>query len=179
MILQICIKQLKRDCQVVFLDYIDSRSYQQQTVYENEQAFRKIRINQSAFKDCSQRNQTIEIFGFKSSVPFAIAPTGLAVMFWPKGEIALALAAEKLDIAYTMSTMAICSLETVAKEANNHFWFQLYLMKARGFTKSLLERAKACGCQTIFVNADLPVSGIRIVICVMVYQFLLNLELGI
>ncbi|MXF35061.1 alpha-hydroxy acid oxidase [Francisella tularensis] len=154
-------KAAKKRLPRVFLDYIDSGSYQQQTVYENEQAFRKIRINQSAFKDCSQRNQTIEIFGFKSSVPFAIALTGLAGMFWPKGEIALALAAEKLDIAYTMSTMAICSLETVAKEANNHFWFQLYLMKDRGFTKSLLERAKACGCQTIFVNADLPVSGIR------------------
>ncbi|MDE4955423.1 alpha-hydroxy-acid oxidizing protein, partial [Francisella tularensis] len=79
-----------------------------------EQAFRKIRINQSAFKDCSQRNQTIQIFGFKSSVPFEIALTGLAGMFWPKGEIALALSAEKLDIAYTMSTMANCSLETVA-----------------------------------------------------------------
>ncbi|MDE4955234.1 alpha-hydroxy-acid oxidizing protein, partial [Francisella tularensis] len=75
----------------VFLDYIDSGSYQQKTVYENEQAFRKIRINQSAFKDGSQRNQTIEIFGFKSSVPFAISLTGLAGMFWPKGEIALAL----------------------------------------------------------------------------------------
>ncbi|MDE5009134.1 alpha-hydroxy-acid oxidizing protein, partial [Francisella tularensis] len=79
----------------VFLDYIDSGSYQQQTLYENEQSFRKIIINQSAFNDCSQRNQTIEIFGFKSSLPFAIALTGLAGMFWPKVEIALALAAEK------------------------------------------------------------------------------------
>ncbi|MDE4992465.1 alpha-hydroxy-acid oxidizing protein, partial [Francisella tularensis] len=83
--------------------------------------------------------------------------TVLAGIFWPICEIALALAADKLDIAYTMSTMAICSLETLSKEANNHFWFQLYLRKDRGFTKSLLERAKACGCQTIFVKADLPV----------------------
>ncbi|APC91738.1 MULTISPECIES: alpha-hydroxy acid oxidase [Francisella] len=145
----------------VFLDYIDSGSYQQQTVYENEQAFKKIRINQSAFKDCSKRNQSKQIFDFNSSVPFAIAPTGMAGMFWPKGEIALAQIAEKVSIPYVFSTMAICSLETVRKEVNNPFWFQLYLMKDRGFTKSLVERAKLAGCKTIFVNADLPVNGIR------------------
>jgi len=94
-------------------------------------------------------------------MPVAIAPTGLTGMQWANGEMLGAIAAEKFGIPFTLSTMSICSIEDVASVTTKPFWFQLYVMRDRGFVKSMIDRAKAAKCSALVLTLDLQILGQR------------------
>jgi L-lactate dehydrogenase (cytochrome) len=111
--------------------------------------------------DVSQRNLGTTIIGEKVSLPLALAPIGLCGMQHGDGEILACRAAQAAGIPFTLSTMSICSIEDVAQAVDKPFWFQLYVMKDRGFIKALIERAAAAKCSALVLTVDLQVLGQR------------------
>jgi L-lactate dehydrogenase (cytochrome) len=101
------------------------------------------------------------MLGQEVSMPVALAPVGLAGLNWADGEILAARAAQRFGVPFTLSTMSICSIEDVAGAVEKPFWFQLYVMRDRGFAASLIERAKAAGCSALVLTLDLQVQGQR------------------
>jgi L-lactate dehydrogenase (cytochrome) len=91
----------------------------------------------------------------------ALAPVGLTGLNWADGEMLAARAAERFGVPFTLSTMSICSIEDVASVVKKPFWFQLYVMRDRGFSASLVERAKAAGCSALMLTLDLQIQGQR------------------
>jgi L-lactate dehydrogenase (cytochrome) len=91
----------------------------------------------------------------------ALAPVGLTGLNWADGEILAARAADRFGVPYTLSTMSICSIEDVAQGLGKPFWFQLYVMRDRGFAASLIERAKAAKCSALVLTLDLQIQGQR------------------
>jgi L-lactate dehydrogenase (cytochrome) len=144
-----------------FFDYADSGSYSEGTLRANRADIEKITLRQRVLVDVSARNQETTILGEKVSMPLALAPVGLSGMQHGDGEILAAQAAEDAGIPYTLSTMSICSIEDVAAATRKPFWFQLYVIKDRGFSRDLLERAQTAGCNTLVLTVDLQVLGQR------------------
>ena len=144
-----------------FFDYADSGSYSEGTLRANRADIEKIMLRQRVLVDVSARNQETTILGEKVSMPLALAPVGLSGMQHGDGEILAAQAAEDAGIPYTLSTMSICSIEDVAGATRKPFWFQLYVMKDRGFIRALIERAAAAKCSALVLTLDLQVLGQR------------------
>ena len=146
----------------MFYDYADSGSWTESTYRANESDFQKIRLRQRILVNMENRSTETTMIGQKVAMPVAIAPTGLTGMQHADGEILAARAAKKFGIPFTLSTMSICSIEDVAKETGGHpFWFQLYVMKDRGFIERLIERARAAQCSALVLTLDLQILGQR------------------
>jgi L-lactate dehydrogenase (cytochrome) len=94
-------------------------------------------------------------------MPVALAPIGLLGLNWANGEILAARAANRFGVPFTLSTMSICSIEDVAQGTDKPFWFQLYVMRDRGFAAALIERAKAARCSALVLTLDLQIQGQR------------------
>lgn len=144
-----------------FFDYDDRGSYDEVTLRDNRAMFERIRLRQRVMIDVDQRDLTTDIVGQPVSMPLAIAPTGLTGLTHGSGEILAARAAAAAGIPFCLSTMSICSVEQVAAAVNAPFWFQIYVMRDRGFTRSLITRAREAGCSALMVTADLQIQGQR------------------
>lgn len=142
-------------------DYIDGGAYSETTLKANVDDFEKIVMKQRVMRDVSSINTKVEQFGDTFALPLALAPIGLAGMMARRAEVQAVRAAEKAGIPFCLSTVSICSLEEVAAAATKPFWFQLYMMRDRGYVKDLLGRAKAAGCKTLVFTVDLAVVGAR------------------
>jgi L-lactate dehydrogenase (cytochrome) len=151
----------KRRVPMMFYDYADSGSYSETTYRDNEAAFGKVRLRQRVARNIDNRSLKTQMIGRDVAMPLALAPVGLTGMQHADGEIAAARAAEKAGIPFTLSTMSICSIEDVAAHTRAPFWFQLYVMRDRGFSESLIERAKAAKCDALVLTLDLQVLGQR------------------
>lgn len=101
------------------------------------------------------------LFGEHFDLPIALSPVGLTGMYARRGEVQAAKAAEYKGIPFTMSTVSVCPIEEVSSEIHRPMWFQLYVLKDRGFMKNVLERAKAAGVTTLVFTVDMPVPGSR------------------
>ncbi|MGS0740565.1 alpha-hydroxy acid oxidase [Glaciimonas sp. GG7] len=144
-----------------FYDYADSGSYTEGTYRANSTDLAALKLRQRVAINVDQRTTATTMIGEKVTMPVAIAPTGLTGMQWANGEMLGAIAAEKFGIPFTLSTMSICSIEDVASVTTKPFWFQLYVMRDRGFVKSLIERAKAAKCSALVLTLDLQILGQR------------------
>ena len=144
-----------------FFDYIDSGAYTEQTYNANEADFKKITFRQRVAVNLENRNLGTTLLGQPVSLPIAIAPVGSTGMTDADGEIKAAKAAEKFGIPFTLSTMGICSIEDVAENTSKPFWFQLYVMRDRGFIERLIDRAKAAKCSALVLTMDLQILGQR------------------
>ena len=144
-----------------FFEYADRGSYDEITLRGNRAALEAIRLRQRVLVDVDRRNLATTILGAPASMPLAIAPTGLTGLQWGGGEILGARAALNAGIPFCLSTMSICSIEQVRAAVGQPFWFQLYVMRDRGFTRSLIERAAAAACPALMLTLDLPVQGQR------------------
>ena len=120
-----------------------------------------IKLRQRVLVDVSQRSLTTTIIGEKAALPLALAPIGLCGMQHGDGEILACRAAQAAGIPFTLSTMSICSIEDVAEAVGKPFWFQLYVMRDRGFIKALIERAAVAKCSALVLTVDLQVLGQR------------------
>jgi L-lactate dehydrogenase (cytochrome) len=145
----------------MFYDYADSGSWTESTYRANESDFQKIKLRQRVAVNMENRSTASTMVGEKVAMPVAIAPTGLTGMQHADGEILAARAAKKFGVPFTLSTMSICSIEDVAKHAGEGFWFQLYVMKDRGFIERLIDRAKAANCGALVLTLDLQILGQR------------------
>ena len=146
----------------MFYDYADSGSWTESTYRANESDFQSIKLRQRVAVNMENRSTATTMIGQPVAMPVAIAPTGLTGMQHADGEILAARAAKKFGIPFTLSTMSICSIEDVAQETGGHpFWFQLYVMKDRGFIERLIDRAKAANCSALVLTLDLQILGQR------------------
>jgi len=151
----------KRRVPKMFHDYVDSGSWTESTYHANESDFQKIKFRQRVAVDMSNRSLKSTMIGQDVSMPVALAPTGLTGMLHADGEMLAAKVAEEMGVPFTLSTMSVCSIEDVASVTSKPFWFQLYVMKDRGFIENLIERAKAANCSALMLTLDLQILGQR------------------
>lgn len=144
-----------------FFEYADRGSYDESTLHENRAALARLRLRQRVMIDVDDRSLATEIVGQPVSMPLAIAPTGLTGLQHGSGEIHGARAAARAGIPFCLSTMSICSIEQVRAATDTPFWFQVYVMRDRGFTRELIRRAREAGCPALMLTADLTVQGQR------------------
>jgi L-lactate dehydrogenase (cytochrome) len=146
----------------IFYDYVDGGSWTEYTYRANESDFQKLQFRQRVAVDIAKRSTATKMVGQEVSMPVAIAPTGLTGMQHANGEILAARAAKRFGIPFTLSTMSICSIESVAEGTQRHpFWFQVYVLRDRKFVEDLIERARAANCSALVVTMDLQVFGQR------------------
>ena len=139
----------------------NSGSYGEYTLRANRSDLEAIKLRQRVLVDVSERNLSTTILGQKIAAPLILAPIGLCGMQHGDGEILSAKAANEAGIPFTLSTMSIASIEQVAQATGKPFWFQLYVIRDRGFSKALMERAIAAKCTTLVLTVDLQVLGQR------------------
>ena len=160
-----CIEDLRelhrRRVPKAFFDYADRGSYAEQTLRANREDLEQIKFRQRVLVDVSKRDLSTTILGEPAAMPLILAPVGLLGMQHGDGEIHACRAAQAAGIPFTQSTMSICSIEDIAAAVDKPFWFQLYVMKDRGFIKSLIERAIAAKCSALVLTVDLQVIGQR------------------
>jgi L-lactate dehydrogenase (cytochrome) len=160
-----CIEDLrllhKRRVPKAFFDYADRGSYAEETLRANREDLQQIKFRQRVLVDVSKRNLSTTILGEPAAMPLILAPVGLLGMQHGDGEIHACRAAQAAGIPFTQSTMSICSIEDIAAAVDKPFWFQLYVMKDRGFIKALIERAIAAKCSALVLTVDLQVNGQR------------------
>jgi len=160
-----CIEDMRRVARrrvpKMFFDYADGGSYAEETLRANRADLERIRLRQRVLVDVSKRDLGTTIIGESVPLPLALAPVGLCGMQWGDGEILACRAAQAAGIPFTLSTMSICAIEDVAAAVEKPFWFQLYVMKDRGFARALVERAAAAKCSALVLTIDLQVLGQR------------------
>ncbi len=142
-------------------DYVDRGSYDEVTLRANRADLEAIRLRQRVLIDVAKISLTTQLLGEPVSMPLAIAPAGMTGLIHGDGEILAARAAEAAGTKFCLSTMSICTIEDVRAAVREPFWFQLYVFRDRGFSQSVIERARAANCSALFVTVDLPMRGQR------------------
>jgi len=144
-----------------FFEYADGGSYAEETLRANRTDLERIKLRQRILVDVGGRTTQTTILGEPVALPLALAPIGLCGMQHGDGEILACRAAQAAGIPFTLSTMSICSIEDVAESVEKPFWFQLYVMKDRGFIRELIARAAAARCSALVLTVDLQILGQR------------------
>jgi L-lactate dehydrogenase (cytochrome) len=144
----------------IFFEYIDGGSYAEATLARNVADMEAIALRQRVMRDMSQLDMSVTTLGQTFAMPVGLAPVGMAGMYARRGETQAARAAAAAGVPMCLSTVSLCSLEEVAATGAPP-WFQLYVLKDRGFMRDLLGRAKAAGCPVLVFTVDLPTPGAR------------------
>lgn len=142
-------------------DYLDGGANAEHTLRRNVSDLSDVTLRQRVLRDVADISLKTRLFDQDLAMPIALAPVGLAGMYSRRGEVQAARAAEKAGIGYTLSTVSVCSLEEVSAAVSKPIWFQLYVLKDRGFMRNVLERALAQGITTLIFTVDMPVPGSR------------------
>ena len=148
----------KRKLPKGLFEFIDRGNDDEIAMQENIEALARIKLVSRVLTDVSKRNLSIELLGKQQALPFAIGPTGSAGLTWFEGEIALAKAAAKLGIPFTLATGSMTAMERVVSEAGGTLWFQLYLWPDRSLSHQLVRRASAAGYDALVFTVDTPVA---------------------
>lgn len=142
-------------------EYVDGGSYDEATLAANRDDLKRIALRQRVLRDVSSLDLSTTLFGQKLALPVALAPIGLAGMNARRGEVQAARAAEAAGVPFTLSTVSACDLGEVSRAVKQPLWFQLYMIRDRGFMRDLLARAREAGCSTLVFTVDMPVPGSR------------------
>ena len=142
-------------------EYVEGGAEDEVTLRGNREALERLRLVPRTLIDTSARHQRTAILGRPASAPLIIGPTGLNGMLHADGDLALARAAARLGVPYTLSTMSTTRLEDIAKRAGGRLWLQLYVLKDRGIGRDLIQRASAAGYETLVFTTDANVFGSR------------------
>ncbi len=141
--------------------YIDGGAYAEHTLGRNVSDLAGIALRQRVLRDMADLSLETELFGETLAMPVALAPVGLTGMYARRGEVQAARAADSRGIPFTLSTVSVCPIEEVAPAIKRPMWFQLYVLRDRGFMRNVLERAQAAGVTTLVFTVDMPVPGAR------------------
>lgn len=144
----------------IFFEYIDGGAYAEVTLRRNVADLEAIALRQRVMRDMTRLDMGVELFGQSLAMPLALAPVGMAGMYARRGEVQAANAAKGMGVPFCLSTVGVCSVEEVARNAAPP-WFQLYMLKDRAYMQDLLARAKAEGCPVLVFTVDLPTPGAR------------------
>lgn len=142
-------------------DYIDGGAYAEHTLKNNVSDLANISLRQRVLKNVDSLSLEAELFGYKQAMPIILSPVGLTGMYARRGEVQAAKAAANKGIPMCLSTVSVCSIEEVASQCPEAIWFQLYVLKDRGFMKNVLERAQAAGVKNLVFTVDMPTPGAR------------------
>jgi L-lactate dehydrogenase (cytochrome) len=154
-------KAAKRKLPRFLFDYLEGGSFAEHTISKNLSDLADVVLKQRVLKNIQDLSLETEIFEQKLSMPVVIGPVGITGMYARRGEVQMAKAAENKGIPFTQSTVSLCSIEEVASNSKQPIWFQLYVLKDRGFMKDVLERAQALGIKKLVFTVDVPVAGAR------------------
>ncbi|MFG1225052.1 FMN-dependent L-lactate dehydrogenase LldD [Xanthobacter wiegelii] len=141
--------------------YIDGGAYAETTLGRNVSDLTLLALRQRVLRSVGEVDLSTTLLGEDLAMPMALAPIGLCGMFARRGEVQAAKAALGKGIQFTLSTVSVCPIEEVRGQVEKPFWFQLYVLKDRGFMKNALERAWAAGIRTLVFTVDMPVPGAR------------------
>lgn len=142
-------------------EYIDGGSYAELTLRRNVQDLESIALRQRVLRDVGKLDLTCELFEQKLALPVALGPVGIAGMNARRGEVQAARAAEAAGVPFCLSTVSACSLAEVSRSAQRPIWFQLYMIRDRGFMRDLLAQARDANCSALVFTVDMPVPGSR------------------
>ncbi|AZG85140.1 FMN-dependent L-lactate dehydrogenase LldD [Pseudomonas syringae] len=151
----------KRKLPRFLFDYIDGGAYAEHTLRANGSDLADISLRQRVLKNVDNVSLETRLFGETLAMPIVLSPVGLSGMYARRGEVQAAKAAANKRIPFCLSTVSVCSIEEVASQSKQAIWFQLYVLKDRGFMKNALERAKAAGVTTLVFTVDMPTPGAR------------------
>ena len=151
----------KRKLPPFLFHYVDGGAYAEYTLRRNVDDLAGIALRQRVLRNMSELSLETQLFGETLSMPVVLAPVGLTGMLARRGEVQAARAADRKGIPFTLSTVSVCPIEEVAPAIKRPMWFQLYVLKDRGFMKNALERAKAAGVTTLVFTVDMPTPGAR------------------
>ncbi|HEU5068545.1 MAG TPA: FMN-dependent L-lactate dehydrogenase LldD [Sphingomicrobium sp.] len=142
-------------------EYIDGGSYEEVTLRRNLHDLREVVLRQRVLRDVSTGDLRSNLFGQELAMPIVLGPIGLAGMNARRGEVQAARAAIRTGVQFTLSTVSACALEEVAEASATPFWFQLYMIRDRGFMRDLLAKAQESKCSALVFTVDMPVPGTR------------------
>ncbi|MBS0418423.1 MAG: L-lactate dehydrogenase [Proteobacteria bacterium] len=142
-------------------DFIDGGSFAENTLRRNVEDFASLSLRQRVLRGGAAPDLSLELFGQRLSLPLLLAPVGMAGLLARRGEVQAARAARKSGIPFCLSTVSVCSIDEVAQSAGTAPWFQLYMLRDRGWMKAMLDRAAAAGAPALVFTVDLAVPGIR------------------
>ncbi len=151
----------KRRLPPFLFHYIDGGAYDEHTLARNVADLRDLALRQRVLKAVGQVDLSARLFGEDVSLPVALAPVGLTGMYARRGEVQAARAAASRGVPFTLSSVSVCPIEEVQPAMTRPMWFQLYVLRDRGFMKNALERAWAAGVRTLVFTVDMPVPGAR------------------
>src|SRR3954447_6483636 len=142
-------------------DYVDGGAYDEATMRANVGDLEEVLLRQVVLRDVSVRDPSVEVLGQRLALPVILAPVGLGGMLAPRAEVQAARAAEAAGVPFVESTVSICSIEEVGRATSTPPWFQLYVMRDRGYAEDLMARAHAVGAPVLVLTIDLAVVGAR------------------
>lgn len=145
----------------VLFDYIDGGAQDEVTLRANQHDFNNFTLVQHVLRDVSSRDQSVTVLGQKYALPLILSPTGMTGIFWPNGALEAARAASDAGAGFCLSSMSTSTVEDIKKVTRQPTWFQLYVMRDRGMSRELIERAKAVGCSALVLTVDLAMQGQR------------------
>ena len=141
--------------------YIDGGANAEHTLRRNVTDLADVALRQRVLRDVADLSLETELFGSRLAMPVALAPVGLTGMYARRGEVQAARAAAAAGVPFTLSTVSVCAIDEVQRASSAPMWFQLYVLKDRGFMRDALERAQAAGVTTLVFTVDMPVPGSR------------------
>lgn len=142
-------------------DYIDGGSYAETTLRRNVSDLDEMALDQRVLVDVSNINTATTLFGQAMAMPVMLGPIGLAGMTARRGEVQAARAAGAAGVPFTLSTVSVCPIAEVAAGAGAPPWFQLYMLRDRGFVAEMIAAARDAGCPVLVFTVDLPTPGAR------------------
>ena len=142
-------------------DYIDGGAYAEHTLRTNVSDLERVELRQRVLKDVADLDLGCELFGEKLAMPVMLSPVGLTGMYARRGEVQAAKACAAKGVPFILSTVSVCSIEEVCAAVDRPIWFQLYVLKDRGFMRNALERAMAAGITKLVFTVDMPTPGAR------------------
>ncbi len=151
----------KRRLPPFLFHYIDGGAYDEHTLARNVADLRDLALRQRVLKEVGEVDLSARLFGEAVSLPVALAPVGLTGMYARRGEVQAARAAASRGVPFTLSSVSVCPIEEVQPAMTRPMWFQLYVLRDRGFMKTALELAWAAGVRTLVFTVDMPVPGAR------------------
>ncbi len=145
----------------MLFEYVDGGSYAETTLRRNVDDLAAIALRQRVMADVSTLTTATRLFGQDLAMPVALAPVGFSGMFARRGETLAARAAEAAGLPLTLSSLSICPMEEVQAAVKTPIWYQLYMIRDRGYMTELLGRAARLGAEVLVFTVDLPVTGAR------------------
>ena len=140
-------------------EYLDGGSYDEVTLHRNVEDLHSVALKQRVMRDVSSIDLSVELFSQRWSMPVGLGPVGLSGLYARRGEVQAARAAAAAGVPFALSTLSACSIGEVARAAP--LWFQLYIVKDRGFVSDMIARAREAGCGAMLLTVDLAVPGTR------------------